>query len=92
MVLDPDMCYPMRIACVVEGKAGEGVEPSSLSVSTAFWPLKGSSCWFLGGLVVVGGVVQASASRLAFLSTHLRWMKLRMKSSSLPLLVFFGQS
>jgi hypothetical protein len=35
-------------------------------------------------------VVQASASRLAFLSTHLRWMKLRMKSSSLPLL--FGQS
>ena len=46
----------------------------------------------LGGLVVVCGVVQASASRLAFLSTHLRWMKLRMKSSSLPLLVFFGQS
>jgi hypothetical protein len=35
-------------------------------------------------------VVQASASRLAFLSTHLRLMKLRMKSSSLPLL--FGQS
>ena len=84
VVLDPDICYPTKIASVVEGKAVEGEELSSLSVSTVFWLLKGSSCWILVVLVVVCGVVQASASRLAFLSTHLRWMTLRMKSFSLP--------
>ncbi len=76
----------------MEGKAGEGVEPLSSSVSTMFWPSKGSSCWFFGDLVVVFGVVLASASRLVFLSTRLRWMKLKMKFSSLPLRVFFAQS